>query len=178
MKREISKRERRLAKLTALFLGIAAGYVYVIEPTYLRWSLVRTEASRLANEQARLTTLMENRDQIESSYSAVSGAVQIAQSENDLTIALLREVEAIAKRTSVIVMSVKPMRRISPAAVERIEVEFVARSEAHQFVELLQRMQSTEHLILVEELQLTVGGDSPPVAFTMVLSKMVRVEAI
>lgn len=177
MKREISNRERRLIGLTVLILGAAAAYVYLIEPTFMGWAEVRAEAGRLAKEQARLTMLVDNRNQIESAYRAVSGAVQTASSENDLTIALLREVETIAQNTSVTVMSVKPIRRVAVEAVERIEVEFVARSEAHQFIELLQRMQSTEHLILVEELQLTVGGDTPPVSFTMVLSKMVRVEA-
>jgi Tfp pilus assembly protein PilO len=173
--RSLTPRERRITIVTVLILGGGLAYAYAIGPMIHTWTDLRAAANALTAERAELTQLLEHRGAIEAQYSGVESAVAEGQSEEALQIALLTEVEDLARRSGLVVGSIKPMGRDREGPFERIHVQLNAQCEHHQFVNFLQGAQRRERLLRCEAVTLTVGRTRPPVNVTLTISKLVKI---
>src|SRR3972149_3420 len=99
-----------MASGTSAVLFGAAVYAYTVEPLLDTWLEVHVRATEARKVVADLRSLIRDRQAIEGEYRRLRGAVAVARSEEELTIALLREVDRLAVTTGLIISSTKPLK--------------------------------------------------------------------
>lgn len=170
-----NRRERVLA---GLILALAAGWA-VLEfaaPLAQEWAALRREAGQAASELRRLNTLVQRRSEIEAAHRRVEGAVLSAASAEAIHVTLQSEVIKLANEAGLVVDGLKPVRTVKGRYLDRYGVELSGRCQGHQFVDLLQRMQSPEHLMNAEKITLVAGRTTPPLSVAMRITKLGRLE--
>lgn len=172
--RKLTKRERVLATFTATVISVGLLYVYVLEPVFTQWYTLHSRALELTQELAELQDLVANKNSIEKLYQDFEGAVSQGESEIDLEIALLGEIERLATNQGLEVSSIKPLSKMREGQFERLGVQLNAKCEGHQFVKFLHALQRPEHLLRAETISVVVGPRRPPVTLTLTATKLVK----
>lgn len=172
--RGFSRRERTAAALAAAIVLSALAYVHVLEPFALAWLDVHARAVEAADELERLRSLVEHREEIEREFDLMQGAVAAHREHEDMHVALLSEVHALATRRGMHVFSLKPLKRREEGQFYRYAVELQGACKPHEAGELLHAMQDARHLLRTDLLTLTVQQSESPVWATLRASKLVR----
>lgn len=171
-----TKRERVIGLTTLIIAVCIASYVLAIEPLALKWFALRAQAIKAESDLARLESLVEYKDTIERESKRLKGAVAKGQTEQDLRVALLQEVDAVARVCGLELSSVKPTTARKEGAFLRYGIELQVHCAGHQFAKLLQAFQEPEHLLRTDKMTVSVGPSDPPMTATLTLSKLVRLE--
>lgn len=173
--RKLSQRERLIAGVTATVAVGALVYLYAIEPAAAAWLEVHDRAEEAQHEAQDLKSLIQDKDNIELEYRKLRGAVAQAASEEELTIALLREVDQLAAGCGLQISSAKPLQVSRGQNFDRIAMELQAYGNANQAVQFLQRLQSEEHLLTTDSITMLVGRGEAPVTVTLHISKLAAI---
>lgn len=172
----LSHRERTAAALTAAILLMTGIYVFVLEPVVNQWLTVHQRAEAAETELRDLQSLVKHRDDIERDFTNLRDAVAIGPTEHALKVALLSEIDTLARNLGLAVASIKPTTVSEEGAFVRLAVELQVRCEAHTLLRLMQKMQESAHLLNTEALSLTVSPNDPPVTATLQISKLAKLE--
>lgn len=173
---DYSRREIRLAIITVTVLLGTALYAYVAEPVFASWIEVRSEAIKAAGELAEIERLVANRDTIERDFQKYAGAITTGTSKEMLQIDLLREIGEVASASGLRVTTIKPLRLQPTGGLQRLPVELHAVCAGHEFVQFLQAIQESDHLLRAKDFNVVVGRGQPPLTITLTLSKLVRID--
>jgi len=174
--RRLTQRERTIATTTIVAAVAAALYVYAAEPLALRGLALHRRVQVAEQELAQLRSLVEHRDTIEQEYRRLKGAVTVGSTEQEVKVALLAEVDGLARSCAFDVSSVRPTTVAETGDFYRYGVELQAGCEGHQFVKFLQAMQEPDHLLHADLVSLVVGGGQSPLTVTLRISKLAKLE--
>ncbi len=172
--RRLTKRERTIAITAAVVAVAAALYVYAVEPLVLRGFALHRRVQIAEQELAQLRSLVEHRDAIEEEYRRLKGAVTVGRTEQGVKVALLAEVDGLARSCALDVSSVRPTVAAEAGDFYRYGVELQAGCEGHQFVKFLQAMQEPDHLLHADLVSFVVGRGQSPLTVTLRISKLAK----
>lgn len=173
---KLKPRERRLVFLT--FSALTAGVLYVqfIEPITREWLTLRQEVGQATAELHKLQALVDRREEIQSAYRRVRDTVATGETEEIVQLAVLNEVSRLATSCGLEVDSLKPVRKVRENGFDRFGVDLSGRCAAPALMNLLQSLQTPEHLLKAEKVTVVVGRSTPPLTVTIRISKFARVE--
>lgn len=172
----LSGRERRMIFLTATVMLIGLGYIYIGEPVYLRWNELHTESQSLQKDLKKLRGLSQNRELIEENFAKVQDSIPAGNSQENLEVRFLEEINALAHSSGLRVGSLKPLKIERSGRFDQLQVQVHGSCQGYEFTKFLQLLQDEKHLIQCTDITLTAGRSRPPLTVTLTLSKLVMRE--
>lgn len=174
--RTITRRERILAVCVSMLVVGGLALHFVAAPVARRWLELDLAARQAADELAELTVLASQRETIEAEYAALQGLLASGRSPEEHHVALLREVEELARSCGLLVSVVRPVAARNEGRMTRFGLHLNARGESAGLVRFLDEAQRPSHLLRIERLTVTVGRTRPSLTVSLVISKLAAAE--
>jgi hypothetical protein len=176
--RTITPREKTLATCVAVVVLAGIFLNYAAVPIARRWLEANHRAQEAVNELAELRALVVKRESIETEYAALQGLLTSGRTAEEHQVALLREVEELARSCGLLVSVVRPVAPRNEGRLTRLGVHVNARGESDGLVRFLGEAQNPGHLLRIERLTLTVGRTRPTLTLALVISKLAAAEGV
>ena len=169
----LSKKEKRLAKIVAALVFLAFFYSVMVEPIAKSWiKLDREILAKKSSLRKNLKMLSEDK-MVETQYAEFSKLAKASHlKEEDATSALV-DLEKIAKDAAVFIVTIRPQSTRDAGHAREIVLSVSAEAEIDSFSKFLYEVEKPEHFMRIKRFTVvSASKESRGMKCTFLISKL------
>lgn len=174
--RAISPREKRMMKVTLLFLGSIAVYLYVVEPRITEWMQLEKDLGEAMAHYQKLSVLVEHEEVIRNRYARLSKSFASRGSDSADAIEFYQFLGSLDSGDALRVTDLRPVlgRGNKGDKLKKMQVVVFCEGTVDGLEDTLQRIATSDQALSVDKLSFSLLRQDSPLKITAAISKTVR----
>ena len=173
--KNMSKREKRIALVTVIFVTVMVLYGLIVDPVIKQWQILNDEIMSKTAALKHDITMLGSRKSIEANYSKFSKYVKSDKSEEETIADVLTYLENLSRSDSCLILNIKPIGTKDFGAYKELIVDLSADASVNQFMKFIYDIETSKNMILkIRHLSLTSkSGQTGALRGTFLISKVI-----
>ena len=170
----LSKRERLIFYMAVFFAGVVLLDQFILFPILSRMNQLGQEIKNQENQITKSFKILSHEKQIVQEKNKYASALIDPQSEEEDTTTFLRDIEDLAKKSSVYLVDIKPSGKNDTAAPKQYLIELNFEGQMEQVFNFFYDITHSDQLVKIERYQIRLKMEgSSIVTCSMFISKLI-----
>lgn len=151
----MTKREKTLIYLTAAIIIFSVLLNILILPLLNKYELLNKEINIARARLIRYTRLLSQKENIEKEYGKLLSDVKLSDRQQDAPMAILSELENLAKAANVRIIDIRPQSQQGKAAHRQVLVDFRTEGDMQGHMKLIYNIENSLLLLKIKRFRLS-----------------------
>lgn len=162
MQKILTKREKLILYFIGTIFIFSIAFNFLIAPVLNRYELLNKEIAAGRLRLARYLSLKGKKENIQGKYSKFAAAFKSFSQQQDTYLAVLSELENLAKGANVRIVDIRPQKSLSQGAASYSEITVDLRAEAgiEEYMKFIYDIENSLWLLKIKRLQLVSKPNS------------------
>ncbi|MBN2097040.1 MAG: hypothetical protein JW714_01025 [Candidatus Omnitrophica bacterium] len=158
----LSRRERLLAYTVLGVFSFSLIYNFILKPLAGVYSKLNRKILNKEIELKKNTRLLQQEQGIKAIFQKYTGTIKSKRSDEEEIVALLNEVEKLARASGIHIANIKPKPVEDLSFCNKYTLEMNCEATLKKYIEFIYKLQDSRQTIRVEKLDLTSRGKENP----------------
>ncbi|MFH1440907.1 MAG: type 4a pilus biogenesis protein PilO [Candidatus Omnitrophota bacterium] len=172
MAKILTKREK-LSLFIALGVIVSAiAFNFIIMPVFDKFESLTKETMITRIKLIKYLQLLNQKDEIEKKYKQFSSAISLSGQEHDPFVAVLSELENLAKSSNIHILDVRPQSQRKTTKYKEIMVDLRTEGQMKDYMKFIYDIENSISLLRIRKIQLNAKSNTPALEGNISISQL------
>ncbi len=172
MAKILNKREKLSLFITVGIIISAVVFNFIIMPILDKFESLGKETMVTRAKLIKYLRLLNQKDEIEKKYKQFSSAISLSGQEHDPFVAVLSELENLAKSSNIRILDVRPQSQKKTTKYKEIMVDLRTEGELKDYMRFIYDIENSISLLRIRKIQLNAKSNTTALEGNISISQL------